>query len=424
MDHTASIVSFSCTVVLKPYDSQEEVQDSHTFSRLTLHRRFFLSRSGSQSIHISTLLAAIKDHQAACNHQQLSPTFQSIFQSERLNPTHLQSFDVATSRVPDFEQNIRNPMNGYRFLGNLAALQFQYIILNDNTHTSEEVLAIGSPRSTLPVVSAFLAIWDFASINLDSHFILILQSSRNTIRLSQGITGDSLLSPSQLLSPPQIFHQNMPQPRHSLLLASSLTSMTSPSSAAGTPFSQHSDSLSPLEVSTSGYRLQSVSVSPPQAGLNHINMDAYQLPQPQQVEVPALQNATIHQSPPSTDTPSAPAHWILFDEEGVEAMLQLCSVTMEEKAAAYFVNRPRTFFAMLLNFYSLRSVLLKLGCEDILTCPRTAFGITKTEISPLVKAIQFFRWNLYSVGHKAEWFKFAIDVTRANWCGSKTNGMY
>lgn len=177
----------SCTVVNK---GSQEI-DSHIFTGLHIDPQFLLRRSGSLSIHACSLLAAIR---AQIQHEinggcDIPPVFRSIFNCGTEDQNMRTQFDVATSRNPDFEQNLKSPMNGYRFLGNLGSFPIQF-----RRHTSphqinriEEVLAVGS-ASTVPnssAISNFLSLWEPFGVELDTHFILIFHPTTRSQPLTQ-----------------------------------------------------------------------------------------------------------------------------------------------------------------------------------------------------------------------------------------------
>ena len=120
------VMECSCTVVKK---GSQEI-DSHIFTGLQIDPQFLIRRSGSLSIHACSLLAAIR---AQIQHEinggcDIPPVFQSIFNcgTEDRNMHTQTQFNVATSHNPDFEQNLKSPMNGYRFLGNLGSFPIQF----------------------------------------------------------------------------------------------------------------------------------------------------------------------------------------------------------------------------------------------------------------------------------------------------------
>lgn len=451
---TGPMLQFSCTLVHKPYDSTMEVQDSHTFPDLSLDQRFFVSRSGSMSIHINSLLATIQAHifEDSSYHQNLSPTFHSIFQRRNLEPLFPAQFDVATSRVPDFDRNIKNPTNGYRFLGNLGSFSFQYTLHGQSQRISsrEEVLAVGADRNMLPAVLAFLSVWEPFGINLDMHFIVILHPTTSAIP----VLPPALLSPSTIHnnsppflhirtatgtpssrgSPSPLHHVATPIPpmpheagpplNHTLLLASSLHSnIGSPSFS--TP---QSHSLSPLVGP--GYEVQEqlsmlASVSALASEEPFINSNPPFFSNHDWTITNGSGSATgstlIHGDGATGDTivSNDMDLWSLIGD--VDVMLESYNVSAEERAAAVFSQRRGSLLLNIQNFYALRNVISKLGLGDILTTTSNSYS-SKDPKSRLTQVIQHFGWNTHSISHKVLWFKFATEISQMTWRKIPTSG--
>jgi hypothetical protein len=392
------VMECSCTVVNK---GSQEI-DSHIFTGLHIDPQFLLRRSGSLSIHACSLLAAIR---AQIQHEinggcDIPPVFRSIFNCGTEDQNMRTQFDVATSRNPDFEQNLKSPMNGYRFLGNLGSFPIQF-----RRHTSphqinriEEVLAVGS-ASTVPnssAISTFLSLWEPFGVKLDTHFILIFHPTTR----SQSLAPPLALPAQNSNNMNGISHENSPS--YSALL---LTSSHESSPLCPTPSElPHSRSLSPLVHSGMhmlfGDPSSVPATSPPELSSHPVA----QLPMDSAADYhnPAGENINLLS---------------IFD---VGTLLGLANVTTEEQNAAHFNSKAKNLFSMVTNFYAFRHILRKLGFTDQITSLDASYA----DGTQLSKISQFFSWTKHSYVHKSVWYGFAEAVSITPWHGSSPgNGM-
>lgn len=393
---------FSCTLVHK---SMNEM-DSHIFTNLSVGSQFLLHRSGHLSIHASSLLAAIRIqvHHRLNGGNDIPPVFRTIFNSTSQDTTICTQFDIATTRVPDFEQSLKNPLNGYRFLGNLGSFPFQTCMPTNlsRINPTEEILAVGA-ESSIPhastVTSSFLSIWGPFGVTLDTHFILIFHPS-------------STRSISQPATSPNTTHPHTPLHEESLLRpARFFMSSHQSSPSCYTPIIPNSRSLSPLiysETNTQANTSASTLTTP----LNTIH---------------SLNNSSVD------NTTASPQAGILdisdyhipiaednrFEVLGVDVALIALGITTEEQNAARY-KAGNTLFPMVLNFYAFQYVLQKCGFEDRVISQDASFAPG----TGLLKILTFFNWTKHSYKHKCTWYAFAKEAATMKWRENSTgNGV-
>jgi len=387
----------SCTVVNK---GSQEI-DSHIFTGLYIDPQF-LCWSGTLSIHACSLLAAIQaqiqyEINGGCD---IPPAFRSIFNCGTEDRNMHTQFNIATSCNPDFKRNLKSPMNGYRFLGNLESFPIQF-----SRHTSphqinriKEVLAVGS-ESRVPnssIISTFLSLWEPFGVKLDTHFILIFHPTT----CSQSLTPPLALPAQKSNNMNRISYGNSPS--YSALL---LTSSHESSPLCPTPSElPHSQSLSPLVHS----------------GMHMLLGDPSSVPATSPPELSSHPVAQLPMDSAANYHNSAGENVNLLSVFDIGTLLGLADVTTEEQNAAHFNSKAKTLFSMATNFYAFRNVLCKLGFTDQITSLDASYA----DGTSLSKISQFFSWTKHSYVHKSGWYGFAKAVSITPWHGnSPGNGM-
>jgi hypothetical protein len=99
----------SCTAVLKKYANDSAIVISQTFYDLRIPRNLVGNRSSAKSIMVGTLFLYLQDALASGGFSA-DPTLARII---RQDLEIVGAISIATTRVPDFGEQISNPSHGF-----------------------------------------------------------------------------------------------------------------------------------------------------------------------------------------------------------------------------------------------------------------------------------------------------------------------
>ena len=126
------------------------------------------NRLSAKSIMIGTLFHLLQDA-LACGGFNADPTLARIIKQD---PDIASTISIATTRVPDFGEQISNPSHGFRSLCGLPMVTPQLQDISHTFHPSYELLA-SKTQTDNPVAICFAESFQPMGINLASHFNII-----------------------------------------------------------------------------------------------------------------------------------------------------------------------------------------------------------------------------------------------------------
>jgi hypothetical protein len=209
------------------YTSNESgVVMSQTFHDLRVPSNLVGNRSSARSIMIGTLFILLQEA-LACGRLFAHQTLARIIKQD---PEVIGAFSIATTRVPDFGDQISTPSHGFRTLCSLGGVTPQLQEIPQTFHLCYELLASKTGTDN-PAAVCFAESFQPMGLDLNSHFNIIFfpfdVSSIPSLWGSSTTSAESSLSPwdsisaaqSQITSPQvqvdhditALFHLTIPQ---------------------------------------------------------------------------------------------------------------------------------------------------------------------------------------------------------------------
>ena len=164
MDTSKTLIS--CSVVLQPYHGSS--MRSHTYLGVPIQRQCLSECDGVMVITTHNLLNALRDISYVGD--GVPKPLKDII-SGSTNPMEIVA---ATTQVPSFDDDIENPIYGYRCFGALSFIDIPYQTPTATFDFRRDLLAVHSidtPRTEL-----FYQKWRRCGLRLENHFILIFRN--------------------------------------------------------------------------------------------------------------------------------------------------------------------------------------------------------------------------------------------------------
>lgn len=282
--------------------------------------------------------------------------------------------NVATTRVPSFFDNMRNPLFGYRLVGRLSAMDIQFVPPAPCLD-SREIFALQSNRKT----TQFVECWSPYGLTFDKHFIIIFSLS----------------------STPSLSHQSSPSPysQHDIGAASS-ASQSLPSLAS-------SSSLPPAASTTIVVPTTATFRTP--SPLNSVNGSSTNK-QPRSDGRKSGVNSVTSRG----DTNSqGDATGVAGSKVTIETLCIQSGVAASTIAAAKF-NKGDSLLPMVLNHRAMSSVLIALKFQDGDSPPSKGKMVTFHDSMQLSaeNVLRAFNWTHESYKHKCKWYFWAEEAAQ------------
>jgi hypothetical protein len=423
-------ISISCTIVVMPSPSLPGGNlKSRIFPSLIVPSALVSNRCGINSIMIGSLLTLLR--QKILAEGGISDYISEVIVGAS---SRFDDMQVATTRVPEFGNNLEEPIHAYRCLGLLTSLDLQMslppappaVILHD-----QELLAL------LPEKSAsqeFLRSWSTMGVRPDTHFIVIffkpempnISQRRSYISLDSSPSSPAPLSPAYRPFDDDVRAWSAKvYPGGNSSQTQSIVSRAA-SSASGmetrvfsTEYQPTTGSPSRLSYSPEGEtNIIPTGYQPTPDLLPHLlhSRLGASSPQSQSIDSQAASpeygmrtntTATSHQpiTEPILEVSSSPAVNIC------NLIGRTFSITGEELKSARYNSSEKKLLGMVMNHRSMIQVLERLGLVE-----NNRFMDTKTlalpngQVVAAVEVVKEFAWSPDSFRHKCSWYGWAEDV--------------
>ena len=364
------------------------------------------------------------------------------------------AISIATTRVPDFGEQISNPSHGFRSLCCLGTVLPQLQDIPQTFHPSYELLA-SKTQTDNPVAICFAESFQPMGIDLISHFNIIfypvhVSSIPSLWRISNSAESslspwDSIsavqsrnnspqvdtCNPSQLLQPllpdqisssscdiasPHVSSQ-LSQPLLPLLPDQNPSSSCDKASHASSPYDSANAVRPPNHLSP----LHSPSPSPPSPlSLLRLQSLPSPLPPPAPCSISGTQGNAVGQSESSIlefrPSLSELAHSHCSDS--TVPFLQYYVISEEQREAAAYKRGFKGLYLKVRNFNAMNCILEYMGYS----LPFRVTADPTIKLSNIaVKAsevLQYFGWAPTSFEHKTLWYGTAKTLSQRSWKGS------
>ena len=152
---------------------------SHTFLNLYINNMFIRKRSNTHSILIGTLLAILREHLPM--QQGVPANLVNIINGSESAP---ELITVATICIPSFGDDIQNPVNGFRTMGQLSSIHIEKSIPSDALYVGQELLSVAGNHNN-PITDDFVQTWEPLGVTTATHFnIIFVNTSITCLRAS------------------------------------------------------------------------------------------------------------------------------------------------------------------------------------------------------------------------------------------------
>jgi hypothetical protein len=429
----------SCTIVFKKSAGDHAVTLlSHTFHDLHIPTSLVGNRSSTKSIMIGTLFVFLQKALSCGGFSADTTLTRIVNQDQEITST----IRVATTRVPDFGEQIQNPSHGFRSLCFLGAVTVRLQDIPQALHPSHELLASDS-RTDNQEAMRFAQSFQPMGVNLNSHFNVIfypiqISSAIPTPLWRTSTPSESSLGPSDSISAiqsrtssPQVvvtpLQSTCNPSQHSHVhvapLCQPLQSTHNPSSFHNFPH------VAPLLSSIyNSFELSSHdsahAVTPPS------NLPIlFPQPQPQPLASP-LSPLSLSPSPPPTIHSSVPSSEVGTQDHAVgqslastsrSTLVQLLlvhhAISDERREAAIFRRDYKGLYLKVQNFNAMNLILDHMGYSlpfRLTTDPTIEFSNATVRAS---EVLQYFGWAPTSFDHKTGWYGVAKTLSQRNWNG-------
>lgn len=414
----------SCTVVLMKYTSDESaVVMSQTFHDLCVPSILVGNRSSAKSIMIGTLFILLQEA-LTCGRLFAHQTLARIIKQD---PEVIGAFSIATTRVPDFGDQISTPSHGFRTLCSLGRVTPQLQDIPQSFHPHE--LLASKPGTSNPVALGFAESFQPMGLDLNSHFnIIFFPCDMSSIPSLWG-RGPSTTSAEPSLSPwdsISAVQSQLPSPQvpvdHLFQLAGESTGTLNPLQ----PFLPHHSS--PCDVISPSHLPAALPQPQPQPEPLALPSSA---PSPLSGLSPRLQ--TLPSLPPQSRSPlpigQSESSTLGFQPSGGESIITSSSsskstislllgnygISDEEKEAAIYKRSFKSLFAKVMNFNAMNSILNRMGYSlpfRVSADPTIKLSSTTMKVS---EVLQHFGWAPTSFEHKTTWYGTAKTLSQRKW---------
>lgn len=269
---------------------------------------------------------------------------------------------VATSRVPAFDDDIQNPIYGYRSFGLLSCITVEQALPPPLFDHRQELFAVHSVED--PKTERFNKVWHTCGLDLANHFIIIFTNiSRHHSRHASPLLYSTFSNSPSVIS-----------------------SRNSPVGFDRTP--------SPLVSEDTGFRLFGLGETSPTGPASNS---------------PATTSGHADDLDHNLAPMQPPAHESYRDLlAAICAQRGLPAATVRD---AQCKNNTKRLLPMVLNHRCMTEVLIVLGIQDHRDChtPGKKVNINNIEhtFAGVVKA---FQWSPESYKHKCQWFGWAAQA--------------
>ena len=362
---------------------------------------------------------------------------------------------IATTRVPDFGEQISNPSHGFRSLCCLSTVTSQFQDIPRTFHPSYELLA-SKTQTDNPVAICFAESFQPMGIDLASHFNIIfypIQVSSFPSLWGTSTSAESSLSPWDSISAVQsrntspqvdvtkIFQstRNASQPLlpHEIFSSSCDVVTSHVSSPQPQPVSSPQpllphDVVLPHTFSPQPQPQELQSRAPPSSPLSLLSPRLQSLPPPlppqsQSLLSPppitlhcSISNLTPNESSTLEFQPSearSESESILTSSScsTIPLLLRSYVITDEQKVAAKYERSFKGLYLKVRNFYAMNYILDNIGYSlpfRVTADPTTKLSDVTVKAS---EVLQYFGWAPTSFEHKTLWYGTAKALSQRNW---------
>jgi hypothetical protein len=411
------------------YTSDESaIVMSQTFHDLCVPSILVGNRSSAKSIMIGTLFILLQEA-LACGRLFAHQTLARIIKQD---PEVIGAFSIATTRVPDFGDQISTPSHGFRTLCSLGGVTPQLQDIPQSFHPYE--LLASKPGTSNPVALGFAESFQPMGLDLNSHFnIIFFPYDVSSIPSLWGwgpftTSAEPSLSPWDSISAvqSQLTSPQVPSPvDHLFHLASESTGTLNPLQ----PFLSHHSSSCDDAIPPSH-----LPAAPPQPQ-----------PQPEPLALPSSapsplselspQLQALPSLPPQSQSPlpigqseSSTFGFQPLENESIftsssssksriSLLLGNYGISDEEKEAAIYKRnfKDKGLFVKVINFNAMNSILDRMGYS----LPFRVSADPTVKLSGMtVKAsevLDHFGWAPTSFEHKTTWFGTAKTLSQREW---------
>lgn len=438
---------------------------SQTFYDLHIPSNLVGNRQSAKSIMIGTLFLLLQEA-LACGGFNADATLARIIKQD---PEIAGTISIATTRVPDFGEQISNPSHGFRSLFCLLAVTPQLQDIPHTFHPSYELLACKTWTDN-PVAICFAESFQPMGIDLVSHFNIIFYPIRMSITpslLGRGTStsAESSLSPWDSISAVQSRNTSESPQFDVTALFQSTCSPSQPllpqensssSRDVGPPHISESSSphspadaivISPSHLpAPSGPSLQAQPQDPPSSSdvappHTHISLPApspqlqpltplSSLPSPLYLLSPRVQLLPLPPQPLAlhclvsnqTSTPEfhpSESESTLTSSScsTISVLLRSYVITDEQKAEAIYKRNFKGLYLKVRNFNAMNLILDIMGYSlpfRVSADPTIKFSNTTAKVS---EVLQHFGWAPTSFEHKTSWYGTAKVLSQCSWKG-------
>ena len=352
---------------MSPTGSGRPHLQSHTFLNLYINNMFIRKRSNTHSILVGTLLAILREHLPM--QQGVPANLVNIINGSESAP---ELITVATIRIPSFGDDIQNPVNGFRTMGQLSSIHIEKSIPSDALYVGQELLSAAGNCNN-PITDDFVQTWEPLGVTTATHFnIIFVNTSITCLRAS-------------------------PLSNHATGLLSS-----------STPGSRRS-SISPLAGSSGGglHGFSDLSSNPSRTSSPGFNLASRQSNSP----------VTAHDPSPLSHVQDM-TEAQLTQDTSIENACVLLGIAEDALRASTYNAVEKGFLGMVLNHRKMLEVLVRLGLHDrygtVFVPTRTVAYAGGLHFSA-GEVVRAYRWSIDSFKHKTLWFGWAEEVSSTRW---------
>lgn len=396
--------SISCTTVLSRTGASIE---SFTFLHVPVGIIYLSTRSGTNSILISTLLAVLRAQ--IQNESGVPDDLADI-----ITGASVHGIKVATLRVPVFRGDIQSPVNAYWSFGLLSSLNVQHEVpppLSSPIDHHREVVALNPDN---PATQEFMHSWIPYGVQASTHFLIVFSQLSPLPAFIRAIPMRSRHSRHSRPSRHSPVGYHTPSPLYSS--SGSNEELSAFHNSSGASGMNSPASSGPFEAMDGGTLYDDIYTSEASETIDggtlygDVPIDSRELktnsppihvfPSIQQIDGPAIPENPSSFHAESTDTSTSDINTICRNRGIPDDLVD----------RAKFVPSPKTLLDMVLNFRAMAQVLTRLG---LLTSICT-FSANKTADGLQAKwVVQQFGWSPITFKHKCSGYGWAEVMSKS-----------
>lgn len=397
--------------MLKKCTSDSTIVTSQTFYDLRIPSNMVGNRSSAKSIMIGTLFHLLQEA-LGCGGFNADTALACIIKQD---PDISRTISIATTRVPDFGEQISNPIHGFRSLCCLSTVTAKLQDIPTTFHPSYELLA-SKTQIDNPVAMCFAQSFQPMGIDLVSHFNIIFYPVHvsSTIPLLRGhsTSPESSLSPwdsisaadSRGTSPHVDITAILQQPGP----------LAHPTHTVSQPQAQSPLLSSPLSP-----------LSPPAMKLLPSSLPPLLPMQPQSPPSTAAttlltsendtQGDTFRQSSSSEFQSSEAGSICTSESPMIPRLLTHLAIPAEKKEAAIYKRSFKGLCHKVRNFNAMNFVLDSMGYSLPFRLSADSVSKFSNITAKASEILQYFGWAPTSFEHKTVWYGAAKTLSQLSW---------